>query len=134
QTKGQDMVDAMNLLAPDAMTGHWEFTLGEARVKEIAEKLAFPFLAQNVRDTEFEDPVFPAHKIFECGGIRIRLICQAFPFTPLANPRWMIPKWAFGIRDQDMQKQVEEVRAKVSIWSSYSLTTVLTSTARWREP
>ena len=106
------MVDAMNLLAPDAMTGHWEFTLGEARVKEIADKLPFPFLAQNIRDTEFEDPVFPAYKMFERGGVKIAVIGQAFPFTPIANPRWMMPKWTFGIRDEDMQKQVDEVRAK----------------------
>jgi sulfur-oxidizing protein SoxB len=111
-TKAQDMVDAMSLLAPDAATGHWEFTLGEARVKEMADKLAFPFLAQNVRDTEFEDPVFPAHKLFERGGVGIGVIGQAFPFTPIANPRWMIPKWTFGIRAEDMQKQVDEVRAK----------------------
>jgi sulfur-oxidizing protein SoxB len=111
KTKGQDMVDAMNLLAPDAMTGHWEFTLGEARVKEIADKLAFPFLAQNIRDTEFEDPVFPAYKMFERGGVKIAVIGQAFPFTPIANPRWMIPKWTFGIRNEDMQKRVDEVRA-----------------------
>jgi len=112
KTMGQDMVEAMNLLAPDAMTGHWEFTLGEARVKEIADKLPFPFLAQNIRDTEFEDPIFPAYKMFERGGVRIAVIGQAFPFTPIANPRWMIPKWTFGIRDKDMQKQVDEVRAK----------------------
>jgi sulfur-oxidizing protein SoxB len=112
QTKGQDMVDAMNLLAPDAMTGHWEFTLGAARVKEIADKLPFPFLAQNIRDTEFEDPVFPAYKMFERGGVKVAVIGQAFPFTPIANPRWMMPKWTFGIRDEDMQKQVDEVRAK----------------------
>jgi sulfur-oxidizing protein SoxB len=112
QTKGQDMVDAMNLLAPDAMTGHWEFTLGEARVKEIADGLSFPFLAQNIRDTEFEDPVFPAYRIFERGGVRIAVIGQAFPFTPIAHPRWMIPKWTFGIRDESMQKQVDEVRTK----------------------
>jgi sulfur-oxidizing protein SoxB len=102
----------MNLLAPDAMTGHWEFTLGEARVKEIADKLAFPFLAQNIRDTEFEDPVFPAYKLFERGGVKIAVIGQAYPFTPISNPRWMIPKWTFGIRDEDLQKQVDEVRAK----------------------
>ena len=54
------------------MTGHWEFTLGAARVKEIADKLPFPFLAQNIRDTEFEDPVFPAYKMFERGGVKDR--------------------------------------------------------------
>jgi sulfur-oxidizing protein SoxB len=102
----------MNLLAPDAMTGHWEFTLGDARVKEIVDKLPFPFLAQNIRDTEFEDPVFPARKVFERGGVRIAVIGQAYPFTPIANPRWMIPKWTFGIRDEDMQKQVDEARAQ----------------------
>ena len=111
QTQGQDMVDCMALLKPDAMTGHWEFTLGEKRVQEIAGKLGFPFLAQNMRESEFNDPVFEAHKIFERGGVKIAVIGQAFPFTPIANPRWMIPKWTFGIRDDDMQKQVDAVRA-----------------------
>jgi sulfur-oxidizing protein SoxB len=112
QTQGQDMVDAMNLLAPDAMTGHWEFTLGTERVKQITESLPFPFLAQNIRDTEFEDPVFLPSKMFERGGVRIAVIGQAFPFTPIANPRWMMPKWTFGIRDEDMQKQVDEAKGK----------------------
>ena len=111
QTKGQDMADVMSMLKPDAMTGHWEFTLGEARVKELVEKLGFPFLAQNVRDSEFEDRVFPAHAMFERGGVKIAVIGQAFPFTPIANPRWMIPKWTFGLRDAELQKEVETVRA-----------------------
>ena len=111
QTQGRDMVDCMALLKPDAMTGHWEFTLGQKRVEEIAGKLGFPFLAQNMRETEFNDPVFEPHKIFERGGVKIAVIGQAFPFTPIANPRWMIPKWTFGIRDDDMQKQVDAVRA-----------------------
>ncbi|MEZ5843081.1 MAG: thiosulfohydrolase SoxB [Hyphomicrobiaceae bacterium] len=110
KTKGADMVGAMNLLKPDAMTAHWEFTLGEARVKEIVDGLPFAFLAQNVRDTEFEDKVFEPYKMFERGGVKIAVIGQAFPFTPIANPRWMIPKWGFGIRDQEMQKVVDEVR------------------------
>jgi S-sulfosulfanyl-L-cysteine sulfohydrolase len=112
QTKGQDMVDVMNLLKPDAMTGHWEFTLGAERVKEITDKLAFAFLAQNMRDSEFEEPVFEGHKFFDQGGVRIAVIGQAFPYTPIANPRWMIPKWSFGIRDEDMRKQVEAVRTQ----------------------
>ncbi len=111
KTLGQDMVDAMATLKPDAMTGHWEFTLGEARVKELTSSLAFPFLAQNVRDKEFEDPAFPAQKMFERGGVKIAVIGQALPFTPIANPRWMIPNWTFGIRENEMQKEVDAARA-----------------------
>jgi len=109
-TKGQDMVDCMALLKPDAMTGHWEFTLGEARVKELVESLGFPFLAQNVRDTEWNEPAFMPSVIYERSGVRIGIIGQALPYTPIANPRWMIPNWSFGIREDDLRKQVELVR------------------------
>ena len=111
KTLGQDMVDCMAVLKPDAMTGHWEFTLGEARVKELTASLGFPFLAQNVRDKEFEDLVFPAQKMFERGGVKIAVIGQALPFTPIANPRWMIPNWTFGIREREMQKEVDDAKA-----------------------
>jgi S-sulfosulfanyl-L-cysteine sulfohydrolase len=111
QTKGQDLVEAMALLQPDAMTGHWEFTLGEERVRELTGKLGLPFLAQNIRDNEFEDRVFAAHKLFERGGVRIAVIGQAFPFTPIANPHWMFPKWTFGIRDGDLRREIEAVKA-----------------------
>ncbi len=111
-TKGQDMVDVMALLKPDAMTGHWEFTLGEARVKEITSRLEFPFLAQNIRDNEFEDKVFEASRIFERGGVAVAVIGQALPFTPIANPRWMFPRWTFGIRERELQSEVDAVKAK----------------------
>ena len=111
-TRGQDMADAMRLLGVDAMTGHWEFTLGAARIKEIADGLPFPFLAQNIRDTEFEDPVFAGHKTFERGGVKVAVIGQAYPFTPIANPRWMFPKWTFGLREEDLQKEVDAVRGQ----------------------
>lgn len=100
KTQGQDIVDAMALLKPDAMTGHWEFTLGEQRVREMIDKLGFPFLAQNVRDNEFEEKVFDGSRVFERNGVKIAVIGQAFPFTPIANPRWMIPNWSFGIRER----------------------------------
>jgi S-sulfosulfanyl-L-cysteine sulfohydrolase len=112
QTKAQDIVECMNLLKPDAMTGHWEFTLGAERVKEITDSLAFPFLAQNMRDTEFEDKVFEPRKMFTKGGVKVAVIGQAYPYTAIANPRWMFPKWAFGIREEEMQKQVDEARAE----------------------
>ena len=111
QTKAQDMVDVLSALKVDAMVGHWEFTYGADRVKEIADKAPFAFLAQNVRDNEWQEPVFEGRKLFERGGVKVAVIGQALPRTAVANPRWMFPKWEFGIREDDLQKQVDESRA-----------------------
>ena len=129
-TKGQDMVDCMALLKPDAMVGHWEFTLGAERVKAITEKLGFPFLAQNIRDTEWNEPAFEPMTMIERGGVKIAVIGQAFPYTPIANPRWMMPNWSFGIREEDLQAQRRRRRARAapSSWCCCR-TTASTSTA-----
>ncbi len=111
KTKGQDMITAMNSLKPDAMTGHWEFTYGADRVKELVDALPYPFLAGNIFDNEWEEPAFESTKFFERGGVKIAVIGQAFPYTPIANPRWMIPNWSMGIREEVVQKNVDAARA-----------------------
>jgi len=110
RTRGQDVVDCVKLLHPDAMTGHWEFTSGEARFTALADSLEYPFLALNVRDTEWQEPVFDAYRTFEAGGIKVAVLGEAFAYTPVANPRWMIPKWTFGIREDDVRANVEKAR------------------------
>ena len=110
QSQGQDMAEAMALLRPDAMTGHWEFTYGAQRMKALADAQAFPFLAQNIADSGFGDPVFQPSKIFERGGLRIAVIGQAFAYTPIANPRWLVPDWTFGLHEETMQKHVDAAR------------------------
>ncbi len=112
QTKAQDMVDVMSALKTDAMVGHWEFTYGAERVKQIADTSSIAFLAQNIRDNEWQETVFDGRKMFERGGAKIAVIGQALPRVAIANPRWMFPKWEFGIREEDMQKQVDEARAE----------------------
>ncbi|MBK6630232.1 MAG: thiosulfohydrolase SoxB [Betaproteobacteria bacterium] len=114
-SKGQDMVDACKLLGVDIMTGHWEFTLGAERVKEIVEKDfagKIEFLAQNVKTTDFGDPVFKPYTMREMNGVPVAIIGQAFPYTPIANPRYMVPDWTMGIQDEEMQKIVNEARGK----------------------
>ncbi len=111
-TQGQDMITVMNALSPDAMTGHWEFTYGTDRVQEVIESLPFSFLGSNIYDNEWDEPAFEAWKMFERGGAKVAVIGQAFPYTPIANPRWMIPGWSFGIREEDIAKHVEEARAE----------------------
>ena len=115
RTQGQDMVNVMNHLKPDAMTFHWEFTLGSERVREIIEGLPFAALGQNIFDKEWDEPAsdtFESYKFFERGGVKIAVIGQAFPYMPIANPGWMFPEYSFGIRESRMQEMVDEVRAK----------------------
>ena len=114
-TKGQDMVDAALLLGVDVMTGHWEFTLGMSRVKEIVEKDfsgKIDFLAQNIKTLDFGDPVFKPYLLKEMNGVLCAIIGQAFPYTPIANPRYMMADWEFGIQEPHMQQIVDEVRQK----------------------
>jgi sulfur-oxidizing protein SoxB len=114
-THGQDMVDACKLLGVDAMTGHFEFTLGMQRVQEIVEKDfagKVDFVAQNIKTTDFGDPVFKPYVIRQINGVPCAIVGQAFPYTPIANPRWMVADWEFGIQDENMQKVVDEARAK----------------------
>ena len=112
QTAGQDMVNVMNALNPDAMTFHWEFTLGSDRVNEIVEGLPFAALGQNIFDAEWDEPaeLFQPYKFFDRGGAKVAVIGQAFPYMPIANPGWMFPEYSFGIRDENMQAMVDEVR------------------------
>jgi sulfur-oxidizing protein SoxB len=114
-TGAQDMVDASKLLGVDVMTGHWEFTYGAARVKEvIAKDFAgkTDFVAQNVATVDFGDPVFKPYVIRELNGVPVAIIGQAFPYTPIANPRHFVPEWTFGIQEERLQKVVLEARKK----------------------
>ena len=114
-TKGQDMIDASKLLGVDVMTGHWEFTYGAERVKHVVEKDfagKLDFVAQNVKTADFGDPVFPPYVIRSLGGVAVAIVGQAFPYTPIANPRYFVPEWTFGIQDDNLQKVVDEARGK----------------------
>ena len=123
-TNAQDMVDACKVLTVDVMTGHWEFTYGMQRVKEIVEKdfaggsgsgaaaHRVDFVAQNIKTNDFGDPVFKPYVMKDMNGVKVAIVGQAFPYTPIANPRYMVADWSFGIQDDNLQKMVDEVRAK----------------------
>ncbi|MBL8318469.1 MAG: thiosulfohydrolase SoxB [Burkholderiaceae bacterium] len=123
-TNAQDMVDAAKLLGVDVMTGHWEFTYGMQRVKQIvdgdfkggsgsgAAAHRVDFVAQNVKTADFGDPVFAPYVIRPINGVPVAIVGQAFPYTPIANPRYLVADWEFGIQDANLQKMVDEARAK----------------------
>ena len=114
-SKAQDMVDACKLLGVDIMTLHWESTYGAERVKEIEGndfKDHIDIVAQNVKTTDFEDPVFKPYVIRKINDVPVAIIGQAFPYTPIANPRYFTPEWSFGIQDERMQEMVDEARGK----------------------
>ena len=111
KSDGADMVECLKLLEPDAMTGHWEFTLGAERVLELIDQLGYPFLASNVVDVDWEESVFESTTVRDVGGARVAVIGQAMPYTPIANPSWMFPEWSFGLRTGLLRQNVEAARA-----------------------
>jgi len=114
-SNGQDMVDACLALGVDVITGHWEFTLGAERVKQIVEKDfkgKVDFVAQNVVTADFGDPVFAPYTIRQINGVAVAIVGQAFPYTPIANPGYLVPDWTFGIKEPELQKAVDEARGK----------------------
>ena len=110
KTQGADMVAAMKALKPDAMVGHWEFTLGKKRVEELVDEMGYPFLGSNCFDTEWDERVFQSTAYFERGGIKVAVIGQHFPYTPIANPSHLVEGWSFGIRPDEIQSNIDEAR------------------------
>jgi len=114
-TRGQDMVDAAKLLGVDVMTGHWEFTYGAQRVREVIDRDfagRVDFIAQNVRTADFGDPVFEPYVIKTVNGISVAIVGQAFPYVPIAHPRYLVPDWTFGIQEETMQQAIDSARGK----------------------
>ncbi len=114
-TRGADMVEAARMLGVDVMTGHWEFTHGAERVREIVErdlKGHVDFVAHNVKTLDFGDPVFAPYALREVGGVLVAVIGQAFPYTPIANPRSLVPDWTFGIQEDSLQTTIDQVRGR----------------------
>jgi sulfur-oxidizing protein SoxB len=116
-TRGADMISATKALGVDVMTGHWEFTYGEDRLKEAVEREigAIEFVAHNVHTSDFGDPVFRSHVLREVNGVPVAIVGQAFPYTPIAHPRRFVAGWSFGIREDELQRLVDDIRRKARV-------------------
>jgi len=122
QTRGKDMVQAMNLLGVDVAVGHWEFTYKAQEVLDNVKLLDAEFLAQNIHVKEDsmmegveaydedEGYAFKPYTIKNMNGARVAIIGQAFPYTTIANPQRNIPDWSFGIDEEPMQELVDLIK------------------------
>ena len=113
---GQDMIDAQKLLGVDIMTGHWEFTYGAERVKQVVDKR---FRGQDrIPRAEREDRRLRRPGVQAVRRCARSTACPSpssarrFPYTPIANPRYFVPDWTFGIQEEELQKVVDEARAQ----------------------
>jgi sulfur-oxidizing protein SoxB len=115
-TQGRDMVDVINQLGVELFTAHWEFVYGIDKVKEYFGDLEKPgvfkgeFLAHNVKDVIWKEPLFRPYAIRQVGGVAVGVIGQAFPYTPISHPRKYVPDLTFGIQEEQMQKYIDELR------------------------
>ncbi len=120
-TQGRDMVDVINQLGVEALASHWEFTFGIDKMKEYFGDLEKPgvfkgdFIAHNVKDVTWNEPVFKPYTIRSVGGVSIGMIGQAFPYTPISHPRKFVPDLTFGIQEEQIQKYIDELRAEKKV-------------------
>ncbi len=112
-TRGADMIAACKLLGVNLMTAHWEFTLGAERVQQVIAELQghIDFVAHNVKTLDFGDPVFRPYVMKQVNGVPVAIIGQAFPYTPIAHPRYFVPQWTFGIQEEALQGVIDEARS-----------------------
>ncbi|MFZ5375837.1 MAG: thiosulfohydrolase SoxB [Campylobacterota bacterium] len=120
KTQGEAIVDAQNYLGVDVMVGHWEFTYGKQRVKELIEKLNAKFISQNIIGDDsfaddFEELIFEPYTVMERGGAKIGIIGQSFPFTSTANPKEFTQGWSFGLRLDTLQQYVDKLRKEEKV-------------------
>lgn len=111
--RGQDMIEAARLLGVDMMTMHWEMTFGVERVLQAARadlKGHIDLLAQNIRTSDFGEPVFASTSHRTVNAVPVAVIGQAFPYTPIAHPRSLVEGWTFGIRETELQAAVDAAR------------------------
>ena len=114
-SNGQDMIDACLELGVDVMTMHFECMYGAQRIKEAEEGVLrgkMDVVAQNIKTTDFGDPVFKPYVIKEMNGVPVAIIGQAFPYSTIANPRYFVPDWSYGIQEENLQLTIDETRKK----------------------
>jgi sulfur-oxidizing protein SoxB len=111
-TRGQVMADWMNRVGFDHMVFHWEYTLGRERVEELVKGLKAQIVSFNIVDELFGDPVYPPYAVHEKGGYAIAVIGSTFPYVKVSHPEEFSEGLSFGIRENELQKTVDEVRAK----------------------
>jgi len=123
-TQGQDMVEVSNQLGVEIMTGHWEFTYGQKRLRHNVDAFQGEFLAQNVFLTQTaafngakaydqaSGRVFKPYTVKTVGGRRIAVIGQAFPYVPIAHPARFTPDWTFGIHERRLQNLIDHIKDK----------------------
>ena len=115
-SRGEDMIRAANQLGVDVLAPHWEFIYGLDRVKELfgdRERRGLfrgDFVAHNVSEVTWGDPVFHPYAIREVGGVKVGVIGQAFPYVPVSHPRRFVPDLTFGIREEQVQRLINELR------------------------
>jgi len=106
-TKGQDMGRLHGHCS--APTPWWGIGIhARCRPGQGTDAVAqLPVLGLNVRDNEMERAGVSGQHHAGARRRQIAVLGQAYPYTPIANPRWMIPNWSFGIREGEVRASRE---------------------------
>jgi 2',3'-cyclic-nucleotide 2'-phosphodiesterase (5'-nucleotidase family) len=95
-----------------AMTAHWDFAYGPARLKELTSQLPYPLLAINVYVKDTGERFFEPYTIQEVAGLKIGIIGIACPVVAISMPASFRTGLRFTFGNEELPGFITEVRGK----------------------
>ncbi len=105
KTRGAAMVPVLNALGIAAMTAHWDFAYGPARLRELAALLDYPVLALNCYDRASGSRPFPPSILVETPDLTIGVAGIAATILDKVMP----PSFAEGLRFTDGIRELPDI-------------------------
>lgn len=111
-SKGEALIEPLNLLGLDAWTVHWDFAYGPDRLRALAAKLNHPLLACNCYDKDSGDLAYPAFTVLERGGVRVGIIGIAATILDKTMPPHFSEGLRFTLGNEELPGHIRTLRER----------------------
>lgn len=114
-SRGEALIEPVNLLGLDAWTAHWDFAYGPDQMRELAAKLNHPLLASNCYQIHTGELAYPAYTVIERGGVRVGVIGIAATIIDKTMPEHFSTGLRFTIGNEELPGHIRTLRSREQV-------------------
>lgn len=115
QSKGAALLPVHNALGFAAMTAHWDFAYGPARLRALGAQMHAPILAANCYDKESGARAFPATSVAEAAGLRVGVVGLAATIVDKTMPPHFSEGLRFSLGNAELPLLIDELRREQEV-------------------